>query len=839
MIKPPKELVDAFFVWLENDPHSEWEDFYKDQVTEKNLSSMKKAEFVDFFVQFFAVGGKVQSGGERNKNLFRKEISEKYSDFRKFVLEPFDKEFDHLSWLTNAKQIKYFGRGICTIYLNRVDKNRFSIVNNKTKDALELFDVKVPTAPGKAHEIVNEAQKQLINWYPQFDNFFRADAFNHYLIGVKEGRAMAKKLLSGDKSNDDDLAKLILRLREENCLPERIQYRKLKEKEAKDILTGKPIDKLTAKDWELFFRLSNMDFWKGNETETRFGLGLKGHNRTKMLENIGMVNKCAAELMACTEKEIDRVLDDWWTDPIPGMGTSFPTLILYLRLPKKYNIWLPTVAKNIASLTQETPLLKASAKNYRQFNKNVQTFRQTYGLEAQETDIILSLKEAPIGSDPKPTDKILRENLPLNLILYGPPGTGKTYTLRNEYFDRFTAKGQIKTKEKFAEEIALDSAWWEIVTMVLLDLKKATVPEIMQHSLLNAKERVTTSKSRRATVWSMLQIHTKLDCPNVGYKKRAEPLIFSKDEDSVWSVDVEIVKAELGELYAKLDDFKSFVEEEADEKLYEFITFHQSYSYEEFVEGIKPVIEEEGGGEVGLGQVLYEIKPGVFKKLVDRALKNPDKRYALFIDEISRGNVASIFGELITLIEDDKRKDAVNEIIAKLPYSREQFVVPQNLHIIGTMNTADRSVVALDNALRRRFSFKEIVSKPEKILQPEKLNVDLQSMLRKINSRIERLLDRDHHIGHSYFMNLENSESPLSDLQNIFAIKILPLLQEYFYGDPAKIGMVLGGKFVESTDDSISFAQGDWEEDIYEERKVYKFIDPMNINEDGFKSIYE
>ena len=196
--------------------------------------------------------------------------------------------------------------------------------------------------------------------------------------------------------------------------------------------------------------------------------------------------------------------------------------------------------------------------------------------------------------------------------------------------------------------------------------------------------------------------------------------------------------------------------------------------------------------------LTYEVKPGIFRNMVKRALDDPNHDYALLIDEINRGNVASIFGELIALIEDDKRKGAPNELRAQLPYSRQEFVVPGNLYIIGAMNTADRGVEALDTALRRRFTFIAIPPQPELIQQPGNLEVDLQTLLVTINARIEKLLDKDHCIGHSYFMGIAQNADPLDELRKVFATKIMPLLEEYFYGDPAKIGMVLGERFVDA-----------------------------------------
>lgn len=244
-----------------------------------------------------------------------------------------------------------------------------------------------------------------------------------------------------------------------------------------------------------------------------------------------------------------------------------------------------------------------------------------------------------------------------------------------------------------------------------------------------------------------------------------------------------------------------------------FTTFHQSMSYEDFIEGIKPRTIK--------GNVTYEVKPGIFKELCDRAIKEPEQNYVIIIDEINRGNVANIFGELISLIEKDKRIGVREELRAKLPYSNEIFGVPKNVYIIGTMNTADRSVEALDTALRRRFTFKEMMP------NPGLLSVDYQDILTTINQRIEVLKDREHQIGHSYFMDVENED----DLKDVFYDKIIPLLQEYFYGDYEKIQLVLGEGFVKKDSASVKFA-GDKSGD-FDVSEVYRIVpkDKCNMDE--------
>src|SRR5690606_727010 len=187
-----------------------------------------------------------------------------------------------------------------------------------------------------------------------------------------------------------------------------------------------------------------------------------------------------------------------------------------------------------------------------------------------------------------------------------------------------------------------------------------------------------------------------------------------------------------------------------------------------------------------------------YKKNIETGRKD----YVLIIDEINRGNVSAIFGELITLIEEDKRLGEDEALTAKLPYSKDSFGVPPNLYIIGTMNTADRSVEALDTALRRRFSFVEMPPVPNCIKDGNGLEaiegINLPNLLTTINKRIEKLLDKDHMIGHSYFMGLNT----VNELKRVFHNKVLPLLQEYFFGDYGKIGLVLGEGFFEKTDDN-------------------------------------
>jgi 5-methylcytosine-specific restriction protein B len=203
------------------------------------------------------------------------------------------------------------------------------------------------------------------------------------------------------------------------------------------------------------------------------------------------------------------------------------------------------------------------------------------------------------------------------------------------------------------------------------------------------------------------------------------------------------------------------------------------------------------------------------------------QNHVLIIDEINRGNVAAIFGELITLLEPDKRLGEKEELTVTLPYSQESFGVPPNLYIIGTMNTADRSIEVLDIALRRRFHFVELMPDPyHEDIATDVAGVNVQTQLASINGRITRLIGRDFQIGHSYFIGC----SSINDLKTVFENKVIPLLQEYFYRDYGRIGQVLGDKFVEEAN-NLAMPKP-FGENAYEvESKVYQLKKVENWTE--------
>jgi 5-methylcytosine-specific restriction protein B len=226
---------------------------------------------------------------------------------------------------------------------------------------------------------------------------------------------------------------------------------------------------------------------------------------------------------------------------------------------------------------------------------------------------------------------------------------------------------------------------------------------------------------------------------------------------------------------------------------FEFVSFHPSYSYEDFVGGLRPIAAPSGQG------VVVDFCKGPFLRLCEKAHASPSEQFTLFIDEINRANVAKVFGELITLIEPSKRVIAGsqpndNGAWVMLPGLGERLGVPDNLHIVATMNTADRSIAMMDVALRRRFRFQECPPEPERIEPAWVGAIELPRLLQCLNDRLEYLLDRDHAIGHAMFMNIGS----LQDLQQVLAQRVIPLLQEYFFEDMEKVRLVLTGSHKDS-----------------------------------------
>ncbi|ECQ1232266.1 McrB family protein [Campylobacter jejuni] len=444
--------------------------------------------------------------------------------------------------------------------------------------------------------------------------------------------------------------------------------------------------------------------------------------------------------------------------------------------------------------------------------------------------------------------------IPLNQILYGPPGTGKTYHIidkaleifgenlesrdeKKAKFDEYARKGQIVFTtfhqsygyEEFVEGIKLIIDNDENSQEVKYDVKDGIFKELCNKSLKNY---ILSMQNENEIDLDKLIFefanYINQDFLNKGNEFPLENkvsikknLLNSKDEyrsfllggsiKSPQRLTIDIIKRDYLNFKNKkilsFKDIKPKYDSQSDyhgNAIYYFMFYNKLKEFEN--------IQNE----------KFKIKKEILKS------------YIIIIDEINRGNVSKIFGELITLIEPSKRIGAKEELKVILPYSGKEFGVPKNVYIIGTMNTADRSITSLDTALRRRFEFVEMMPDVSK-LSMDCEGINLQELLKAINTRIEYLLDREKTIGHAFFIGVEN----LNDLKKVFKNKIIPLLQEYFYNDYALIDAVLNKNgMLEISVENKDYLKN-MTEFIESDKVVYKFSDSNNWSKDTFIKIYE
>lgn len=577
----------------------------------------------------------------------------------------------------------------------------------------------------------------------------------------------------------------------------------------------------------------------------------------------------AAQRAACFD-EYDRFVR--WMDQVPQEGERlFRHMLRYLLFPQRvermstnrdrinvlagYKIATRRDLRKWSDQQLDAALLALRGRLEKEFETQSLDFydpplSEQWRVEAEPESLrpTESTTGATALAEPR-EDYIALPVKPRNLILYGPPGTGKTFRLQS-MFEHYTDQAADVDRNTWALELVGRFGWRAVIVSALADLgRPVRVAELEAHPLIRSKmlER-ELSKSVRAMLWSYLQEHTPLEVTTVHNAIRRPPFVFTKNENSEWSPlpdwrDLDGDATDLADAWnAGPSGYKKPV------LRYRVVTFHPSYSYEDFVIGLRPMAVPQGEER---STTEFRMVDGVFKQICAQARSNPSKRYALFIDEINRANIAKVFGELITLIEGDKRAryDAAGVLIGgievQLPgtgsdeSSEHRFGVPANLDIFGTMNTADRSIALLDVALRRRFEFEELAPEYGK-LDRRVDGVDLGKLLRVINERLEFLANRDRQIGHAYFIKINS----LEDLRNCFRLQVIPLLQEYFFDDWRRVQQVLSGAdggsaFLarEVMDGARLF--GAHEEELRLPRDRFRVTDAKAWSPEMFRAIYE
>jgi len=426
----------------------------------------------------------------------------------------------------------------------------------------------------------------------------------------------------------------------------------------------------------------------------------------------------------------------------------------------------------------------------------------------------------------EPSREMKDESKRLNQILFGPPGTGKTYNTINKAIQTINPKFDTNQDRKIVKE--------EYDRL----LKNGQITFITFHQSMSYEDFIEGIKPLKPLVddkfvryevqdglFKKICNDSKSNFENAKIENKSKlafELAFEKLKDE-WDLNRDIKFPLKTEGY----DFTIMGFTNTS------IQFKKASGGTSHTLSINTLRDLYYGREINFSQGVGIYYPSILNKLKSYSTENltntASENFVLIIDEINRGNVSQIFGELITLIEEDKRLGKGEALEVTLPYSKDKFSVPPNLFIIGTMNTADRSVEALDAALRRRFSFQEMPPRYDlKELDYEVGGVKISDLLRTINLRIEKLLDKDHKIGHSYFI-LDTNEKPEDRLIAAFYKNIIPLLQEYFFGDYGKIGLVLGKGFVRKkmwAKNSESFADFDSESATdYDDREVFEILD--------------
>lgn len=386
---------------------------------------------------------------------------------------------------------------------------------------------------------------------------------------------------------------------------------------------------------------------------------------------------------------------------------------------------------------------------------------------------------------------------PKNIIYTGVAGTGKTYQLQ-QIAKQYTEILPVANADELLKALLKPLSWREVICLVFLDERKKgksllKVAEITNNLFFVTKLKINQREKAIAnTAWSTLQQFSPADSKNVLVKNKSSQSYFDKDESSNWFLLPESL-ALLSDLQTKLTDYQTALNNQFQPKIerFSFVSFHQAYGYEEFVEGIRPHIADNG-------QMSYRVESGAFLRLCQQAKHYPSHRYAMLIDEINRANVARVFGELMSLIEPTKRAGQTDSLSVNLAYSRQPFSVPSNVDIYATMNSQDHSLTTLDMAFRRRFEFIECQPQPQLLgkVVANGAEIDLAKLLTALNERILQNLAKDSQLGHSFLWGIDS----LQALSAAFSQSIIPQVAQACQQHGQILQAVFGQRFIRLVD---------------------------------------
>ena len=869
MKKPPRELVDAFLEWYASDPHSQNEDHYAGVVTKEHLEELSREEFIQLFFQFAHDGGMVQSGGERSASRFRKTIEADYDEFRAFALQPFEPGFNEVQWLESIGRFNHFGQGLATIYLNRIDKKRFVIINNKAVEAVELFGVVVPVVVGKRYEVVRDAWRQLIEWFPEFDNYYRTDALSQFLIGEKAGAKWANELRGEVVGTGVDVGKRywIYAPGEQARLWDEFREKGLMgigwDAVAEDLSTYGTEDEVRAA-YEKWYgdRATTIDgkmlcafvntvregdgVFVKRGTKVIVGYGEVGspyfydekreeyrHLRKATWSSVGEWNlpegmkalpvktltevkdaKRVAELLklvggsvvgskvngpALFSKKTFALLAELHEHPLVSFYTEHgEEFAAHVEGPLQE--LMHSVADRLPA--QMLELLETGKRLFARIPKNDYgkggawdfywgAFYPKGGKRTADPQLFLWINRNLLGFGfyvgeygPDPRKRfvkncaehaaVLKRSLEPGLsggdLVYGEGDTAPDASQLPLGGGKLAWNEWIVDPERFGIRVAIELPSADVESAsraALADLVAETYKRLFPLVLLAHHEQ--PMDAIRRFLGAEVPPEEEKN-PAYTLDQFAKEAYLPREELERWVRAVRRKKQAI--FYGPPGTGKTYVAQRLARHLIgggdgfsEILQFHPSYAYEDFMQGLRPKALKGGGLE-------YAMVPGRFKDFCVRASECKDV-CVLVIDEINRANLARVFGELMFLLE--YREESV-------PLAGgERFKIPGNALVIGTMNTADRSIALVDHALRRRFAFLalypnyDILSRyhTTDTFKPE----GLIKVLQRVNTAIN---DRHYSVGVSFFL-----EPGIKDkVQDVWQMEIEPYLEEIFFDKP-------------------------------------------------------